>query len=219
MGDDKPSRHEVLTQFRTREIIDAAIELFSREGMGGVTMERVAELAGVAKGTIYLYFEDKSALLDTAFQRVLELLGDAITEALGDEGALRPRLARANEESIRLAAEYREIFDFVHHSKTHGKMKLCSDDGRQAPARQQLARLLDAFSSLFREAMERGEIAKSDPGLLAQLYLESLHAVLYMGLPKKAGLDEYAERDVYKDTEFVIDLFLNGISVSKDRER
>ncbi len=219
MDNDKPNRHDVLVQFRTKEIINAAIELFNREGVAGVTMERVAELAGVAKGTLYLYFEDKGELLGTVLKRVLELFVDTITKALGKEGPLRPRLIRANEESIRMAAEHREIFDFVHRTQLIGEQPFIDKDDKQAPARPQVAKFLEAFTSLFQEAMENGEIRRSDPELLTLLYLESLHAVLHVGLPKKVGLDACAERDVHADAGFLIDLFLNGISVSKDKEQ
>jgi AcrR family transcriptional regulator len=74
--------------FRTRDeqaakrerILASALKLFAAEPYQAVTMDRVAEAAGVAKGTLYLYFPSKDALylgvlsdsLDTAYRTYLK---------------------------------------------------------------------------------------------------------------------------------------------------
>jgi AcrR family transcriptional regulator len=47
---------------RQRMIIEAAARIFGRAGYDGAEMERVAEEAGIAKGTLYLYFQGKQDL-------------------------------------------------------------------------------------------------------------------------------------------------------------
>ncbi|NJP41122.1 TetR/AcrR family transcriptional regulator [Oscillospiraceae bacterium HV4-5-C5C] len=48
-----------------RDAISAsALDLFSRYGYKSVSMDQIAQHAGVAKGTVYLYFKDKAALID-----------------------------------------------------------------------------------------------------------------------------------------------------------
>ncbi len=61
---------------KRERILAAALKLFAHEPYQAVTMDRVAEAAGVAKGTLYLYFQSKDALylgvlsdgLDTAYR-------------------------------------------------------------------------------------------------------------------------------------------------------
>ena len=61
---------------KRERILAAALKLFAHEPYQAVTMDRVAEAAGVAKGTLYLYFPSKDALylgvlsdgLDTAYR-------------------------------------------------------------------------------------------------------------------------------------------------------
>ena len=55
----KISAQEMLAEFRRREILDATATLIEEGGIQRLTMDRVAERAGVAKGTIYVYFKDK----------------------------------------------------------------------------------------------------------------------------------------------------------------
>ena len=47
---------------RPEEIISAALEVFADRGFAATTLEDIARKAGVTKGTIYLYFENKEAL-------------------------------------------------------------------------------------------------------------------------------------------------------------
>ena len=54
-----------------KEILDAAAELLFAEGMGGFTIEKVANLSGASKMTIYKWWPSKGALaLDGYFHRV-----------------------------------------------------------------------------------------------------------------------------------------------------
>ena len=48
---------------RPSEIADAAIETFARYGYANTTMDRIADEAGVSKGTVYLYYKNKEDLL------------------------------------------------------------------------------------------------------------------------------------------------------------
>ena len=58
-------------------ILDAAASLFLKDGFFKVTMDMVAERAGVAKGTLYLYFKDKEELFCSVIRsRFLKLVGE-----------------------------------------------------------------------------------------------------------------------------------------------
>lgn len=49
-------------QARPAEILDAALKVFAHKGFAAARMEDIAKEAGVTKGTIYLYFENKEAV-------------------------------------------------------------------------------------------------------------------------------------------------------------
>lgn len=56
------TKKDVLQEFRTTEILDAARTVFALKGFGGATIDSIALAAGVAKGTVYLYFDSKRDL-------------------------------------------------------------------------------------------------------------------------------------------------------------
>ncbi|HEY0994608.1 MAG TPA: helix-turn-helix domain-containing protein, partial [Gemmatimonadaceae bacterium] len=66
MTDSSPNvtepRWRRLPEERPGQIIDAALEVFGERGLAATRLEDVAKSAGVSKGTIYLYFQNKEDL-------------------------------------------------------------------------------------------------------------------------------------------------------------
>ncbi|HZE21639.1 MAG TPA: helix-turn-helix domain-containing protein, partial [Desulfobaccales bacterium] len=79
----KATKKEIVTAFRTREILAAARRLLDQQGLEALTMEEIAAAAGVAKGTLYLYFQSKDDLI----QALITMVGKNILKDL--EAALQ----------------------------------------------------------------------------------------------------------------------------------
>jgi len=60
----KPSEHHTPRHGKRDAIMDAAIEVFGKSGLDGANVDEIARTAGVAKGTIYLYFKSKHEIFD-----------------------------------------------------------------------------------------------------------------------------------------------------------
>src|SRR5688572_28918040 len=80
------ARREEHEELRRTQILEAALAVFSREGFHATRVEAIAREAGLAKGTIYLYFPTKEAILSAAVERfsLLPALSD-LTDQLADE--------------------------------------------------------------------------------------------------------------------------------------
>jgi AcrR family transcriptional regulator len=61
----QPGRWARRKEARPTEILDAALKMFAEKGFAGARMDDIARRAGVTKGTIYLYFENKEAMFKT----------------------------------------------------------------------------------------------------------------------------------------------------------
>ena len=77
---------------RRRDLLDAGLALFAEQGVAATSVEDVTRRAGVAKGTFYLYFATKEALLLALRQRFEADLVDRIEAAVRGR---RPGLGRA----------------------------------------------------------------------------------------------------------------------------
>ncbi|MGZ6971061.1 MAG: helix-turn-helix domain-containing protein, partial [Thermoanaerobaculia bacterium] len=53
------TKKQVVEEFRCRAICEAAMRVVGRKGLAGATVEDIAREAGVAKGTVYLYFRSR----------------------------------------------------------------------------------------------------------------------------------------------------------------
>ena len=60
-------------------LLDAALRLFARQGVGGTAIHEIAAEAGVANGTFYNYFRTREEVVEAACLRLAELLQDEIT--------------------------------------------------------------------------------------------------------------------------------------------
>ena len=65
------SEKSLWQSYKRQSIQEAVIRLMCREGLKSVTMERVAQEVGIAKGTVYLHYHDKKELLDEVKQSAL----------------------------------------------------------------------------------------------------------------------------------------------------
>jgi TetR/AcrR family fatty acid metabolism transcriptional regulator len=78
---------------KRRQILDAAIRVFARQGFHSTRVSDIADEAGVAYGLVYHYFESKDQVLNELFSERWSLLLAAIEEADRDEASAREKLA------------------------------------------------------------------------------------------------------------------------------
>ena len=108
------SKQEVVAEWRRNSILDAAQSIIARDGIVAATIDAVAQAAGLAKGTIYLYFASKDALyralLDRSVGELHEKTAAAITASSGGRDTVRAVIA------TRLAHfdEHRDFFRLYH---------------------------------------------------------------------------------------------------------
>lgn len=69
-------------------ILDAAEQLFVRQGVSSTTLQHIASAAGVTRGAIYWHFDDKAVLFNAMMDRAtlpMEVALDALTASNGDD--------------------------------------------------------------------------------------------------------------------------------------
>ncbi|MFE9448802.1 ScbR family autoregulator-binding transcription factor [Streptomyces sp. NPDC006739] len=91
---------------RTRsQVLDAAAEAFATKGFPAVTVQDVAELAGVTKGAVYFHFANKEALAQAVAEEFYHVLGVIAQEV---EEAGLPPLEAVAELLVRTAVAFRD---------------------------------------------------------------------------------------------------------------
>src|SRR5256885_12174604 len=92
-------------EFKRQSIQEAVIRLMCREGLKSVTMERVAQEVGIAKGTVYLHYHDKQELPDSVKDAALSPMIDEMERIL--RGDLAPE-RKLQEYSLHYLAYFEE---------------------------------------------------------------------------------------------------------------
>jgi AcrR family transcriptional regulator len=80
---------------RRLQLLDVAVELVLDQGPAAVTMERLAERAGVSKALVYLHFGNADDVLAAVYRREIDQLGAAILAAVDAAGTPEEQLRAA----------------------------------------------------------------------------------------------------------------------------
>lgn len=163
---------------RRDAILAAALEEFSDRGFEATRLDDVARRAGIAKGTIYLYFRDKESL----FQ---ELIRTMLTPIVGTIETLGAADLPVNLLADRLVDLFvREVFE----TRRKDVIRLMISEGRRFPKlaefyyREVLSRIIAAMRAVLRRAAARGEVPAGLADFPQIIAAPGLVAIVWSGL-------------------------------------
>ena len=169
---------ETRTAARREAILAAALDEFSARGFEAARLDDVAKRAGVAKGTIYLYFRDKESL----FEELISAMLAPLVATIEGIGAADVPMALISEHIVDMFV--REIYE----TRRKEVIRLILTEGRRFPQiaefyyREVLSRIIAAVRALLKRAAARGEVP---PGLVdfpQLIAAPGLVAVIWSGL-------------------------------------
>src|SRR5262245_27226143 len=98
------------------KMLDAAARLFARQRFHEVRMEDVAAHAGVGKGTIYRYFDDKDELYGALLERAAKQVEQRIRSAMTQSAAPAAKLEAVTAVFIDFFSEHPHLFDLIQRA-------------------------------------------------------------------------------------------------------
>lgn len=134
-------------------ILDAAIRVFAERGFHSATVAEIAKAAGVADGTIYLYFKGKDDLLLRLFdEKMTELLAEA-RAALAVEPDAPSRLRRFIQLHLSVVERHPDLASVLIVELRQSAQFLKAAD------RNKLAAYIDLIAEVVRAGQESGELS------------------------------------------------------------
>jgi TetR/AcrR family fatty acid metabolism transcriptional regulator len=109
----RPERRASSREDKRRRIIDAAVEVFADKGFFSAKVSEIAEAAGVADGTIYLYFESKDDLLISLFREKMAEILHRLGTIVGEHDDPEAKLRRYILEHLNLVAEQPKLMQVL----------------------------------------------------------------------------------------------------------
>jgi len=206
------SKEEVVQEFRIQSIQEATMRVIARKGMSAATMQEIAEEAGVAKGTIYLYFRDRDELVEKTFENAMTQLHAKIDEAMNAAGSFEEKLRRMLSAKMRFFEENREFFR-LFMSLRYPEGNAQQQRRQKRTCQPQYQSRVDQFSTLLQQGMDAGEIRRSNPQRLAIFLIEGSNAVTIERVMEEAPPPEQ------DDVEMIASALLEGIAIRKTAKR
>src|SRR5216684_5992054 len=204
------SKEDVVQEFRVQSIQEAAMRVISRKGMAAATMQEIAEEAGVAKGTIYLYFRDREELVEKTFETAIGELHKRIDAALDAVGPFEQRLRAVITAKLSFFNENREFFRLYHTLRMPEGNAMQQRRQKRACQPQYRARV-EKLAAVLKLAMDAGEVRPLDPKRLALFLIETSTAIVLERLSEDAPPPES------EDVELIVSTLLGGIAIPKPK--
>lgn len=199
---DGRTKREVLTEFRMAELLEAARKVFAEKGFHEATVDEIADVAGVAKGTVYLYYQSKQAIYWAALERGIAALHDEVEAELAGEKTVENKVKAFIAIKICYFEKNRDFFKiylsefgsvFTHPAQLHKRF---------GDLYLQQARMLEA---VLREGIKRKAIRNIYPEAAALAISDLTRGIITQRL---LG---WSKANVESDIRFVFDLVWRGI--------
>ncbi len=197
---------EELREKRRDVILEAAAQVFARKGYQRATMKEIAEEAGIASGTIYLYFKSKRNLLLNIAEQLIELMPHELPDnATPDEE--RTFIECVLDEQLRMVTKYRPFFRV-----------LTAEMWTDAPLRTQylsqvLSPILNTIELFLRIGIDTGRARPHDPQIIARAMVGTIFLfAITTEMPLGDFLSDTHREKLVKE---LTDFFLFGIRSDK----
>ncbi len=173
----KATKKEIVTAFRTREILAAARSLLEQRGPEAMTMEEIAAAAGVAKGTVYLYFQSKDDLIQALITQVGENIIRDVEASLEAPGTPPEKLIRMVSVLLEYLNRERLLFPMYARELLQGEGE--SREGFRRRYQELEEQFVALVTRLFAEGIAAGHFIPANPRLLTFLIRGLVRATGY----------------------------------------
>ena len=201
-GPPARTKEELVKEFRTGEILRAARQVIADLGLGEASMERIAQGAGISKGTIYLYFQNKEQLLVRAVQQAFEELMARLQGAVAGAGATPERLRALVRSSLEHAVENRGFFRALMEPRGLGPESVSELARRFSAQNEQYVAFV---ASVVDEGARKAEFRDLPARLVSVALAGALRGAIAERIATGSG------GDLARDTETILDLLLYGV--------
>lgn len=164
---------------KRERIVRAAARVFAERGYTRTTISRIAQEAGVGKGTVYEYFSSKEELFFAVFEWLMQVYGiDVLKQIAVSQASVAKRLQSMAETLLGQWLEMLDFYSLVMEFWSASAALPMRDRFKQA-FDQAYKEFRAVVASLLRQGMEKGELrADIDPDGVAAVLVGSFDALL-----------------------------------------
>lgn len=207
-------RKEREKQQRRNDIVEAAEKVFFSKGFENSTMDDVAEMAELSKGTLYLYFKSKEELFHEIANRGGELLEQYFKKAIKRKKNGLQKVRAIGEAFIKFFKdhnEYHEAMFYGHAKKEDNVVDECEECDKKKGN--------DVFVNTIIEGINDGSIKKSiDPAATAFLLWGHTMGILQLVANKGPMIEKKTGMKSDKLLELSLDFNYNAMDANATKK-
>ncbi|HEV8533752.1 MAG TPA: TetR/AcrR family transcriptional regulator [Methylomirabilota bacterium] len=190
---------------KPQQIIEAAVRVFARRGYYNSRVSDIAREAGIAAGTIYLYFKTKDDILVTLFRdKMAEFVG-SLRKAIADESDAIAKVRRLVALHFRMLEDNPELAEVVQVELRQGQKFF------RGASSQEIGAYFGLIGSVLEEGVAQGRFRQDLPVKIATKML--FGAMDQMATSWVLGKRSYQLTDT---APAVAEIFLQGVAVSPE---
>jgi AcrR family transcriptional regulator len=195
------TKQHVVSEFRSAEILAAARKVFGVRGFDAATVEEIAEAAGLAKGTVYLYFPSKRDIYLAALKHGAMELRERTRENMDAAKGIQAKLRSFIDTRVQYAEKNRDFIK-IYHSAFGSLTHPAAIDSEFTKLYLQQAKALEA---VLQAAMDKGEIRHFRADFAAFIIYDMVRGVMTQRMLQwsKAAIEE--------DIELLCELVWKGV--------
>ncbi|MCG7409013.1 TetR/AcrR family transcriptional regulator [Paenibacillus sp. ACRRX] len=187
---------------RRKQIVEAATQSFALFGYKATTMDQVAKIAKVGKGTIYTFFTNKEELFDEIIMQVIHEMKDIADGEIKEDSSFFDNLYRVLDRALEFRSRHELALKLSQELRDFG-----TPMAKEALNRIE-GELLRYVERQLLLAMDKGDIAPGDTKIMSFVLVQ-----LYKSLTTEwSKLYEPLDKETIK--EHFLNYFVKGISVS-----
>ncbi|TBX53202.1 TetR/AcrR family transcriptional regulator [Lactiplantibacillus paraplantarum] len=153
---------------RRQDILDATVQMINAEGLGGITMTKVAKKAAISQSNIYIYFENKEDLVKQAFLSRKQKMSDYLFAHFNAQASALDNLALFARALYQFAADNPEDADLIQQFQAAPIMATLDLSQDEAGMR------FDDIVAALDKGIESGEIRSIDPRVILAMGTNTL---------------------------------------------
>ena len=203
----RPSRAPSEKSDKRERILRAAVKVFARKGFYASRVSEIAKAAGVADGTIYLYFKSKDELLTSLFEDRITRLLDILRREIAKLSTAPDRVRRVIELQLGLLEGERDLAEVITVNLRQSSRLL------KQYATTRFTEYLDLMASVVAEGQRAGEIREDvAPRIMARAIFGALDGIAMtwaLGNAEPGGLKRAASQ--------LADVLIAGLVVGAPR--
>jgi AcrR family transcriptional regulator len=191
-------RKQALDEIVKEALFEATVAILSEHGVDGLTMDRVAAAADMAKGSLYRYFSSKRDLLEFVYVKTIDPVFRTLEEIVAREQPAIEKLSGQLRALLEHIAQHAQVHRLLFEDDTaHGLL--------QSSERRTILAASERLAEIFRQGITEGVFRPGDPMMLASMYLGLCKGVLQ----SRPRLEERQQRE--RVHALIMDTLLNGI--------